>query len=724
MAEAKRHGAGLPLRPTLLSVVVMLILGGAGGVGFIAYSSSRGIVDKLWNDLARQLVTATTQRTLRYFAPARPYIELTRRQAETRRLLVGPFDAETEPRGLLDYFRAAIEANPNFTWASFGGVDGTYVAAYRRKGGAIRAVWRTARAGKPTIMRVLAPDAHHGWRIVRRYDGSYTPVGRPWFAKARAQKDGRGVWVEPFVFATVKQPGFMYAWAYHPKQHAGDFDPRAAKRAAASQPAHRQTAGVFAVEYEMSELSTFLSTLRVGKSGRVFVVTDKGEVVGHPQGQTTEKHGGKLRVARAATHPDEMLRSAWTALRRRKNKLGDTFAVGRYLAMAHAFPPDTGIDWRVLVVVPESDFFGELRAQALQTLLIALAAAALAIVLGAVFSNRVSSALRVIADDLERIGRFELEGRALEQKQESFVREINEMRQTTLKMKRSLRSFGKYVPKELVRELIVSGAEAELGGRKAELTVLFSDIAGFTTVAEKLEPDVLVELLGEYLEAMSAAIRECGGTVDKYIGDAIMAFWGAPRDSEAHALSACRGALAMRRRLREKQALWDARALPRFDTRIGINTGEMLVGNFGAPDRLNYTVIGDPVNLASRLEALNKQYGTQIIIGERTAKLVGEAFVLRPLDFVAVKGKDDAVRVFELVGETGQVDDETLAAVEAYSDALEHYRARRFAEAHAALEPLADAGDAAARQLVARCQAYEVAPPPDDWDGRTTMTSK
>ena len=694
--------AGFGLRPTLLSVVVILLMVGVGAVGALAYTSSAEIADHLWTGFADQIAEATTHRTLRYFEPAPPYVDLSRAQAKDGRLHVGPFVNEdgtvVEPTQLLDHFRAAIEANPEFTWASFGGEDGTYVAVHRDPEGAIRGVWRTARGDGTTQMRELVP-ANDAWELLEESEGDYDPRVRPWYRAAAEAENG--VWVEPFVFATVRQPGFMYAQAYR-----------------IGEGVH----GVFAVEYEMSDLSAFLSTIQVGEHGRVYVVTHDGQVVGHPGGETTVERDGELLIAHADDHDDDMLRRAWAEIDDREGH----FEFEELLAMSEAFPDDTGIDWNVVVVAPKVDFFGNVEALRTKTLWIAVAVGLLAVVFGVFFSHRVSSALRLIANELESIGRFELDPGELERQPTSFVREVNEMRATTLLMKRSLRSFGKYVPKEVVRELLLSGEEAELGGRNAELTVLFSDIAGFTTVAETMSSDVLVEVLGEYLEGMSAAVRGESGTVDKFIGDAVMAFWGAPREVEDQADAACRGALAMQAKLAEMQAGWDERGLPKLNTRIGLNTGDVLVGNIGALERLNYTVMGDAVNLAARLEALNKEYGTSILVGDETAKRISEAFVLRPIDFVAVKGKNQAILVHELVGAREDVSDATLEAVEVYAKALERYRERAFEEAAKLFDEAAKAfgNDRASERMAERSRAFIESPPPDEWDGRFTMKTK
>jgi adenylate cyclase len=320
------------------------------------------------------------------------------------------------------------------------------------------------------------------------------------------------------------------------------------------------------------------------------------------------------------------------------------------------------------------------------------------------------------------------------------VREVNTMAEAIDRMKASLRSFARYVPTQLVQDLLETGEEAKLGGHKQELTTLFSDLEGFTTLSEQMEPDALVDALQDYFAGMSEVIRGTGGTVDKFIGDAIMAFWNAPRPEEDHALYACRAALAMRAKMLSIQATWRKAGRPVIAARIGINTGTALVGNIGSQQRMNYTAMGDPVNLASRLEGLNKAYGTKILLGETTAKAVAGKMVLRAIDWVAVKGRGQAVLVHELIGEKGKVTPEVVRACEKQREALELYRTRRFAEAAEAFDAagallLGGDGeesttvgalrvDEASRTLAARCRDYILHPPPPEWAGAKVMSEK
>ncbi len=217
--------------------------------------------------------------------------------------------------------------------------------------------------------------------------------------------------------------------------------------------------------------------------------------------------------------------------------------------------------------------------------------------------------------------------------------------------KRTLkRAFQHYVPPAVVEGIVADPGQLRLGGEKRELTVLFSDIRGFTTLSEAMEPEALVTLMNEYFTAMTDCVFEQRGSLDKYIGDAVMAVFGAPVAQERHALHACRAALAMLASLEELQKGWQVRGLPRIDIGVGINTGPMIVGNMGSASRFNYTVVGDSVNLASRIESLNKQYGTRILLSETTYALVRDEFPgLREVDQVRVRGREQPVRLYELV---------------------------------------------------------------------------
>ncbi|MDX9707625.1 MAG: adenylate/guanylate cyclase domain-containing protein, partial [Azospira sp.] len=278
---------------------------------------------------------------------------------------------------------------------------------------------------------------------------------------------------------------------------------------------------------------------------------------------------------------------------------------------------------------------------------------------------------------------------------------------------------------ELVDEMAKNPQGYSMEGRRAELSVLFSDVRDFTSISERLRPEQLATLMNEYLGAMTAIIGAHRGTLDKYIGDAIMAFWGAPVAEAAHARQAVLAALAMQRALPAVNESLASRGWPALRIGIGINSGEVTVGDMGSPLRKAYTVMGDAVNLASRLEGITKQYGVGIVIGEATRALLGDDFVCRELDRVRVKGKDAPVAIFEPLGMAGEVDDETLARLQCWHQALHACRAQDWDGAESLLRELARQQPHFLYDLyLERIARYRQEPPGDGWDGVTRFEEK
>ena len=285
-------------------------------------------------------------------------------------------------------------------------------------------------------------------------------------------------------------------------------------------------------------------------------------------------------------------------------------------------------------------------------------------------------------------------------------------------------AFGHYVSPQVVKEIVNAPEKLSLAGEDRELSIFFTDIRGFTTISEGMSSQELGEFMNEYLTIMSDLIMAHNGTVDKYIGDAIMAIWGAPLPDKMHAVNAVRAALTMMNKLAVLRPQWSERGLPFIDIGIGINTGVVSVGNFGSEQRFDYTVIGDNVNLASRLEGQNKVYGTNIIISEFTRAAIGEQFFCRFVDLVKVKGKDKPVALYQPLLE-GRPDAKLAANIQAFNEAIELYRARKFIEAQNILAPLNTQSPLKLYALyLERIQNFIEFPPPDNWDGVYTATSK
>ena len=299
------------------------------------------------------------------------------------------------------------------------------------------------------------------------------------------------------------------------------------------------------------------------------------------------------------------------------------------------------------------------------------------------------------------------------------------------KEKRRVRAaFGQYLSPEVIRRLLVNPQLVE--PKKTDITVMFSDIRGFTTISEKLDAQELALFLNQYLSDMTGLVFEHHGTLDKYIGDAVMAFWGAPFEEPGHAARGCNTALKMMDRVREMQKKWEAEGKPHLDIGIGLNTGVASVGNMGSVLRYGYTALGDTVNLSSRLEGLNKDYGTHILVNETTyAAAKDEGFVFRELDLIRVKGKLQPVTIYELIGQAGQnsvygTPEDVHARISLFQQARELYRKRAWAEAQKTFQTILDKwpDEGPSRTYWKRCQDYLFDEPSSGWDGVFTMTHK
>lgn len=274
-------------------------------------------------------------------------------------------------------------------------------------------------------------------------------------------------------------------------------------------------------------------------------------------------------------------------------------------------------------------------------------------------------------------------------------------------------AFGKYVSPALLKDIMQK--KVELGGERRRITILFSDIRGFTSVSEKLTPEELVDFLNEYFADATKEIMEHRGLVDKFIGDAVMAFWNAPLSDDEHERNACLSAIALRDVVSRMRAKGHTLAVG-----VGVNTGDAVVGNLGSRERLDYTAIGDSVNLASRLEGLTKKYGVDIIISEETRRRIGEDIVVRELDRVRVKGKSQAIKIFEVAGRKESVSAKEMKNIVAYEKALEKYYAGRWKEASQLFGSLTDE---TAKMMRERCLSFAKTKP-KNWDGTFSLTSK
>ncbi|SFP99779.1 adenylate cyclase [Bradyrhizobium sp. Ghvi] len=592
-------------------------------------------------------------------------------------------------------FLSQLQSQATISWVAFGWPDGSFFAAHKL-------------GDRHLEMMEISLTDHAGQRRIDEYDvvpgdiefanRRFEPTGfrvadQAWF-KAGITAD-EPQWFKVMDHATGQRPSIAFA---------GPID------------VYQERQGVLAVVIEYTRLARFLSQLDVGHTGTAFIIDDSGVLVAAPDRDADELHSAKgdttllpLAQTALARAGEAGAKEAW---RSRLTSHGAAYEV--------ALTPLPFPGWSLATVIPEAEFLGPVETT-LRNLILGLAiGAVLAALASAVLARSVIAApLSRVVGELRHVEAF-----ALEQvrRHPSRLKEIASLSGAIAEMAAGLSAFRKFIPADLVRALLRQGVEASPGGSIQELSVMFIDIAGFTGLSERLG-DRVVPLLSRYLDVTSEIIVANGGTIDKFIGDAVMAFWGAPLPQEDHAVRCCRAALACRRAIRES-GLTDDLGQP-LQIRIGINSGRMLVGNIGSELRLNYTVIGDAVNVASRLEGANKSYGTQILIGETTERLARGAIVRREIDSIAVYGREEGLAVHELIG---MMDEGTLAAgwIKDYERGLANYRARRFAAALADFEGvLKQRGhDRPAELMRERCRQLAASAPDATWRSVAELASK
>ena len=707
----------VPFRVALSTILAVLLLGTVAVIGYLSYSN----LQKNARHLSDQVLDQTSGRielwVKNLLSKAHDQNQLMR-SSLGQKIKLGP---DTFTR-LGTHWRRVMETQPYFTFLSARLESGATLSIERLNDGRLT-LREVERQGSTLVIQDFWPDGHrerkpYGQKKISLSSGRTEPS---WYTKA---KDARGpVWIEA---RTIRKGAETVAGVTYAAPFYGE---------------DKELKGVTTVDFDIVAISKFLAENPVGEKGFPFIIEmpEKGEprVIAHPKPQmltrTVVNERGRevhefvpfrsledVRVARFMEalyeqHPG----GPGEGLHIFSFSAGGTEYFGSYRRMKGKNLPN----WVVASVIPRAEIMGLVDKNNLETLSIGFLNFGLILIVSYWISGRVAKPLRKIAHDQEAIGRFEIE---MTPPERSRIREVDRLMMATGDMKRGLRSFGKYVPTDLVREILASGGEAELGGRKENLTIFFSDIEGFTSISEQMAPETLVDHLAEYLGGMNQEIRDESGTVDKFIGDSIMAFWGAPLANPDHAASACRAALRCQERLEALRDKWKEEGKPLLRHRIGINSGEVIVGNMGSESRMNYTVVGDHVNTTSRLEGLNRHYGTGIIIGQNTYELVKDGFLTRPLDLVSVKGRMSGLRVYELMGDIRAAGAEAVQIAGLTARALETYLARRWDEAiegYGAVLRLKP-GDPPAVLMLARCRQYREEPPPGDWSGIHRIESK
>ncbi len=477
--------------------------------------------------------------------------------------------------------------------------------------------------------------------------------------------------------------------------------------------------GVVTADLTLTRLEGFLNSIRIREVGYGFVIQTAETDASPAKNQVLAVPKNNLMDSRSDVQANEVMsafaKRSTTGAQALTLENSDSLVAesdGERLVVGYRRVRWPGVDWVVFAVVPESAYLGALNST-YQTAtkfagVLALAGALLAFLL----ARRVAQPLKDLTEQAARIGRLDLTHPS---QTDNMVTEVNALGQAMERMRNSLRSFERLVPRAYVRYLMDSNQEAMLSVDKRELTILFADLEGFTSQADSEPLEVIVPRLNKFLQSVSDAVTAEGGTIDKYLGDEVMAFWGAPHECANREIQALRAAHQVLATLPEG-----------LRARVGVASGVVVVGNIGTPDRMNYTCIGDRVNLASRLQGLNKVYGTSLLVDEVTAQALGEEFLLRPIDKVAVMGRQTpeiVCEVYRTEAASGEFFTKWLSMV---TKAFERYQEARFPEAEALYYEamLLREHDVAAQVMMQRCQEFRHRPPGANWAGVFTPLSK
>lgn len=459
----------------------------------------------------------------------------------------------------------------------------------------------------------------------------YDPRVRPWYRQTAAA--GQLNITDPELFAVLDLIGLTVSAPY--------FD-------------QGRLLGVAAVDLTLDDLSDYLANSRISPGTQSFILDRGGRVIANSErARTYSTVNGNVELEHVTSLPDDLPAVAFSARPRENVERIYSFAYKghEYLATLSTLNPAFGKGWQLFIITPIRDFARLSDESNAQLLFFGLAAILVQILIIYILSGVISKPLERLATKVSSIQQRSSADPVAPVR--SLVREVSVLSRAIDTLDTTVRSFAAFVPWALVRQLIDSDQKLELGGHSRFLTIFFSDLESFSTLSEKIPSRELLIRVSAYLEVVTRAVNQESGTIDKFIGDGVMAFWGAPNLLEDHAWRACVAALRVQEGMGELNRQWAAEDKQHLNVRIGIHSDAVLVGNIGSQERMSYTVIGDGVNVAARLEGVNKEYGTLICISHNVFKEAGERLLVRPIDEVAVKGRRTAVPIYELIGAYG-----------------------------------------------------------------------
>jgi adenylate cyclase len=673
-------------------------------------SSSKN-AQELSEALINEIQGAINNRLVNYFDPIAEMNSRTSYLIST--FFTNPLEHREGEDGLFAYFSEILRTNPRVKMAYYADTQGNLMMLNRMEDGSFSK--RRVRNDGETIATTWehADVTYYGnySNSVLDADNGYDPRKRGWYVIAREQR--KPSWTPVYIFATDHLPGFTSVVPLY--DSSGTL------------------AGVSALDITVDEISRFLATIRPTPGTKIALIDGAHNLVAFQAAssgdlnklftETIDENGvSAFDIRSLDMFPDEDIRYI----------LGETLNRGPgtvkykgslYRSVLAPITIGNGLELLTGIIIPEDDIIGNVKKNLLYVTLFSLAILAVIIIISSLFSNSIAKPMQKLSEEMSKVRDFQLDSDIAIR---TTLIEVADMHDAFEGMRMGLKNFKRYVPSALVAQLINQDIEAKIGGEKRELSIFFSDVANFTSISEKISPEELVQQLRIYFENVSKTILDNKGTIDKYIGDSVMAFWGAPVQSKNHAEMACRSAVNIQLILHVIFRKWANTGKDPFYTRIGIHTGEVIVGNMGYEERLNYTVLGDSVNLASRLEGVNKIYGTRIIVSQNTWEQCKDLFEFRRLDKISVKGRREGIMIYELYSEKDEIEKPLRKFFTYYEKGLEHYFRRNFQEALKYFNTMLKYRhtDGPSRVMRERCLRYMTTPPHEGWDGISVLTEK
>ncbi len=626
----------VPLKPTVVAIFMAMTVPVLLAIIQINYVSGDRVIRTLAAELVERFRSNAIQDIISEFGALRSLIGTA---AEVGRQEPGVFEDDRA----LSYLFRVLQHSHTVLNVYVGLEDGSFRQARRIDNPALPILGQLPPSGAVYAYRLVEPVP--GLPTLDRYiflDADQNPLGE---VEAESDYDPRErVWYEDAVQAgttTITDPEVFWAFGLVGFTVAAPYDIDGGLR------------GVVAADVTLDSFSAYLARHPISPNSVSYLLDHEGRVLAASDGTTTYGRENDAVELPHVTAVDNELAALAYGVRPRDDPDG-VFPFSHdgedYIVGLSGFDGAFGKRWRLFVVTPLADFTQEFSRNNRRMLLLGLAAILVQLGVIYVLASLVASPLQKLARKVRRI-------QALETTESppvrSSIREVAVLSRAIERLDVAVQAFARFVPVGLVRQLLQSEQKLDLGGQSRFLTIFFSDVEGFSTIAEQIASRDLLARISTLLEIVSKAVHEEHGTIDKFVGDGVMAFWGAPALLDDHAWHACVAALRIQRSFDDLNEQWRNAGTPEMRLRIGIHSDAVLVGNVGSRERMSYTVLGDGVNIAARLEGMNKTYGTLTSISHDTFREAGDRLCVRPVDEVVVKGRRSRITIYELLGAYG-----------------------------------------------------------------------